>query len=274
MAIDICGPFPSGEYIIVLVDYYSKWPEAKITSDISAQKIVQWLDSIFIGKGYSDCINSDKGCQFISSVDKEYLASIGVQPRYVTPYWPQANGLVERLNQVFLKAFNAAIIDGKVWKDVLGPFLLAYLTTPHVTTDKTPACLLFGHEFKTKLTSGNDYVNENVQTRKIVNNAQHRLKLYSDQQRAATPNTLKIGDKVLLKRLIYRNKLESTFVPHPATILKIQGGHLKVRTHDNIIVSRNVHLAKRVNMRNDASNLAPVISTTLPRGVMTLMDRS
>lgn len=209
------------------------------------------MKSIFISKGYPDQITSNNGPQFASRTYKEYLTSIGVQPRFITPYWPQANGLVERLNQVFLKAFKAAIIDGRQWKNSLHPFLFAYRTTPQTTTGKTPAFLLFNREFKTKL-PGCKHKDSNMDdTRELVAETQIRQKQYADRQRHAQYNTLKTGDKVLLKRLIYKNKLESTFDPRPATILKVEGGHLKIRTHDNVIVYRNVHLVRKANLPTD-----------------------
>lgn len=264
LAVDICGPFPSGEFVIVLVDYYSKWPEAIITKDISSQKIIWWLESIFISKGYPDYITSDNGTQFTSTAYKTYLDSIGAEPHYVTPYWPQANGLVERLNRTFLKAFRAAVIEGASWKSSLDPFLMAYRTTPHVTTGKTPALLLYGRELKTKLPSFKSYNTEDNQIRKKVTRAQVKQKQYADLQRKTKSNTLKIGDKVLLKRLIYKNKLESSLEPRPATILDVQGGHLRIRTQDGIIIHRNVNQVKKVTTTGNSDARTDAHSVHIP----------
>lgn len=83
---------------------------------------------------------------------------------------------MERLNRVFLKSFRAATIEGKLWKEALSPFLLAYRTTPHVTTEKTPAFLLFGREFKTKLPSFEHCDRKDSQIREKVSQAQTKKK--------------------------------------------------------------------------------------------------
>ena len=38
LAIDVCGPFPTGEYVVVLTDYYSRWSEVKILKSVTSAK--------------------------------------------------------------------------------------------------------------------------------------------------------------------------------------------------------------------------------------------
>ncbi|RWR98418.1 hypothetical protein B4U79_06029, partial [Dinothrombium tinctorium] len=96
LAIDICGPMPSGDYILVLVDYFSRWPETKITKSITTSTVINWLEEIFTRFGYPKTITSDNGRQFVSDEFKSYLKRWGIAQK-LTPFWPQANGLVERL---------------------------------------------------------------------------------------------------------------------------------------------------------------------------------
>ena len=46
LAIDVCGPFPSGEYVVTLIDYYSRWPEAKIMKSVTSRPILAWLGEL------------------------------------------------------------------------------------------------------------------------------------------------------------------------------------------------------------------------------------
>ncbi|CAB4035987.1 Transposon Tf2-6 poly, partial [Paramuricea clavata] len=103
LAIDICGPFPTGEYIVVLTDYYSRWPEAKTLKTVTPATILKWLNSIFAQHGYPTVLKSDNASYFTSTQFKTTLQSWGVQHKTVTEYWPQANGQVERFNEVIKK---------------------------------------------------------------------------------------------------------------------------------------------------------------------------
>ena len=59
LAIDVCGPFPSGEYVVTLIDYYSRWPEAKIMKSVTSRTILAWLDEVFATHGYPKQIKAD-----------------------------------------------------------------------------------------------------------------------------------------------------------------------------------------------------------------------
>ena len=76
---------------------------------------------------------------------------MGVEHRHTTPLWPRANGEVERQNRTLLKAIRAAQAEGKNWREELNKFLLAYRSTPHSTTGKSPAGFLFRRALNTKM---------------------------------------------------------------------------------------------------------------------------
>ena len=65
-----------------------------------------------------------------------------IQHKTVTEYWPQANGQVERFNQVLEKHILTAQAEGKDWKLTIPIMLLNYRNTPHRMTGKTPSFLL------------------------------------------------------------------------------------------------------------------------------------
>ena len=57
LAIDVCGLFPTCEYVVTLIDYYSRWPEAKIMKSITSTNILARLDQVFATHGYQDRSN-------------------------------------------------------------------------------------------------------------------------------------------------------------------------------------------------------------------------
>ena len=66
--IDILGPIaPSGGYVFVAIDYYSRYFEIEIMKTITSQKIIASLTSMFATYGLPLSITSDNGLQFISN---------------------------------------------------------------------------------------------------------------------------------------------------------------------------------------------------------------
>ena len=141
IAIDAIGPLPSGENLLVVVDYYSRFFEVVMMHSITSRKMIEALTPIFTRYGYPFSLKADNAPHFVSEEFENFLATHGIQHRKSQPFWPQANGEVERQNRTLLKPLKVAEAEGKKWKDELDKFLLAYRTTPHGSTGTTPALL-------------------------------------------------------------------------------------------------------------------------------------
>lgn len=65
IAIDFLGPLPSGENLLVVIDYYSRYKEVEIMNRITAKESVTRLDEIFPRLGYPQTITLDNARQFM-----------------------------------------------------------------------------------------------------------------------------------------------------------------------------------------------------------------
>ena len=151
LAIDLMGPLPTGETLLVVVDYLSRFVEVDILKSTTSDVIIRRLDTHFSRHGLLVGVRTDNGPQFVSSEFVKFLAEIGVLHRRTTPLWPRANGEVERQNRTLMKAIRIAHAEGKNWRLELNKFLLAYRSTPRSTTGISPADLLFRRPLRTKL---------------------------------------------------------------------------------------------------------------------------
>ena len=149
--INLCGPFLTGESLLVLIDSCSRWPAIKILRTTTAPIIINHLEQIFSQYGYPKEIVLDNSPQFISHEFKSFLHTCGIKHRLITPYWPAANATVERFNKTLGKALKAAHAEGRNCKNELLTFLMMYRATPHIYTGISPAELFFGHPIKTML---------------------------------------------------------------------------------------------------------------------------
>ena len=114
--IDFCGPFPRGEYLLVLVDQFSSFPVVEIPKSLSTSAVVVTLEHVFSQYGIPHVLISDNAPPFSGQLFACYLAQQGIQHRRVTPYWSQANGEAERFMRTIQKAIRAACSEGKDWK--------------------------------------------------------------------------------------------------------------------------------------------------------------
>ena len=125
IALDLQGPYPTGGYLLVVIIIIQDTPSAA----------------------------TDNGANLISREFNNFPKEYGVCHCVVTPYWPSANGEVERFNRVLHKANHTAHVEGRLWLKELDKFLLSYRTTPHCVTGYPPGTVMFGRNIRNKLPS-------------------------------------------------------------------------------------------------------------------------
>ena len=104
--IDITGPFQGGQYCLVLVDFYSRYPEVEFLQSITSTTIINRLIKIFSVHRFTEELISDNGRQFVSEEMENFLAENGIKHRKVIPYWARANGLTEVFNKSLKRQFK------------------------------------------------------------------------------------------------------------------------------------------------------------------------
>ncbi|MCO5578800.1 hypothetical protein L7F22_032646 [Adiantum nelumboides] len=101
--IDAIGPLPMAQsgkqYIIVGVDYMIRWTEATATTRITAKDVAKFVfENICCRFGTPLKIISNRGPGFRGDLVGELMEQLGVSRQHSSPYYPQCNGLVEKVN--------------------------------------------------------------------------------------------------------------------------------------------------------------------------------
>ena len=125
---------------------------------VTSSNILAWLDS-FATHGYPKRIKSDYASYFKSTEFQSTLKSLDITIKYVTEYWPQAKGLVERFKKILLKHVQTLLVREGLAEDLTNtPQKLSQSTPPHRTNGKTPSQLLIakGNLSKELLTAHED----------------------------------------------------------------------------------------------------------------------
>ena len=102
VSVDILGPLPESNgfrYILMMGDNFTRWFEAVPLADVTAVSVCNaFLDSWVTRYGVPDYIHSDNGPQFTSSLFKNMCERLQLTQTRTTPYNPQGNAKVERIN--------------------------------------------------------------------------------------------------------------------------------------------------------------------------------
>ena len=212
-----------GGYLLVVYDDYSRYPVVEVITSVSSKTVIPRLNKIFAEFGIPETVRSDNGPPFNSKEFGEFSQRIGFTHRRVTPLWPRANGEVERFMRTLKKTIEAAKVEQRPWKEELCELLRNYRATPHCTTRKAPATVLFNRPIPTKLP---DVPTDKVDPASIGrNDAQGKanMKKHADNKRFVRPNCFSEGDKVIVKRDPSTKKSGLPYDPDPYVITQRKG---------------------------------------------------
>ncbi|GJX34882.1 reverse transcriptase domain-containing protein [Tanacetum coccineum] len=146
--IDFMGPFPSSKgnkYILVAVDYLSKWVEAKALPTNDARVVCKFLKSLFARFGAPRAIISDRGTHFCNDQFARVVLKYGVTHRLSTAYHPQTSGQVEVSNRGLKRILERTVGENRAsWSDKLDDALWAFRTAYKTPIGCTPYKLVYG----------------------------------------------------------------------------------------------------------------------------------
>lgn len=152
LAVDVLGPLPvtfsGNRYIVVFMEYLTKWPEIFAVKNADAVTIANLLtDEIIPRHGAPRTLLSDRGKNFLSNLVLEVCKLYSIKKLNTTSYHPQTDGLVEKMNSTLCQILSMFVSKHhKDWDVFIPAALLAFRTSPCVSTGDSPFYLLYGRE--------------------------------------------------------------------------------------------------------------------------------
>jgi len=152
VAIDILSGLPATadgyKYLLVAIDYFTKWLEAIPLCDAEAQTCMRALYSAFFSRfGLPRQLHSDQESNFESKLVAELCSIAGINKTRTTPFHPRSDGQTESANRTILRMLLASIdAQPESWPDRLPALLAAYRMTPHSVTGISPNMAMMGRE--------------------------------------------------------------------------------------------------------------------------------
>lgn len=152
VGMDICGPLVEtkwgNKYILVIIDHFTKWPEAYPLKETTSANIAEILVTKFIARhGCPRKILTDQGANFISDFMKSIYKLFRIKKIQTTAYHPQGNGITERFNSTLINIISKYCnIYQNDWDKYLPFALMAYRSSINSTTKEKPYFLLYGRD--------------------------------------------------------------------------------------------------------------------------------
>ncbi|XP_077940886.1 uncharacterized protein LOC144385036 isoform X1 [Gasterosteus aculeatus] len=223
IGLDIVGPLPKSarghQYILVILDYATRYPEAIPLRKATARHIANELFLLSTSLGIPKEILTDQGTPFMSRVMKELCALLKIKQLRTSVYHPQTDGLVERFNKTLKSMLRKAVgEDGRNWDHLLPYLLFAVREVPQSSTGFSPFELLLSYRPRGLLDIAKEAWEEQpCQQRTLIEHVgamRERMKaIYpmmrehmettqwqqqASYNRSAQPREFKPGDKVLV----------------------------------------------------------------------------
>ena len=240
VAVDLIGPIkPASEkgfrYVVVMVDYATRYPEATPLKSIEASQVAEALWVMFSRVGVPRKMVTDRGSQFTGECMAELRKLLSIKGNMTTPYHAQANGLVERFNGT-LKSMLRKLAgeQPKEWDKYIPALLFAYREVPQASTGYSPFELLYGRTIRGPLAILKDlWTSEEEREPEVQHSSQYVLELrnrieetckIAQQQleresvkykryfdKKTKPRVFPVGSRVLLLLPHKLNKLEMSW---------------------------------------------------------------
>ena len=206
------------KYVVVFMDYLTKWPEAFAVSDQKMETVARlFVEQIVCRHGIPEELLSDRGANFLSELIQGICRLLEVKKINTSGYHPQTDGLVEKFNSTLVNIISKSCnINDRDWDDHLDLLLFAYRVSAQDSTKESPFYLMYGRDPRiptaTILTQErrpyavdiDDYKSDLCTglsvawslAKENIKRAQIAQKRYYDQ--TAKPSSVKPGDRVMI----------------------------------------------------------------------------
>jgi RNase H-like domain found in reverse transcriptase/Reverse transcriptase (RNA-dependent DNA polymerase)/Integrase zinc binding domain/Integrase core domain/SCAN domain len=265
---DVVGPLDKSNagniYMLVIVCAHTHYPEAIPMKSVDAKRVAAELVKLFARVGICDVVQTDQGSNFMSSLMEQLYKTLGVKHIKSSPYRPETQGVVERLNGTIKRLLKTCLVgkDIRNWDQVLPLVLFSIRSAKHESVGYTPFQLLYGYDIRGPLdiikelwtqeeSQGKDVHQYVLDLRSSMrelakiaakNESENKIKTKIRYDKGTKETDLKVGDKVYVL-LPYKCHSLSPIWQGPYEILeKVGPVDYIVYLYDRVKKKRVVHI--------------------------------
>ena len=260
VAVDLMGPLiPASDrgyrYVLTLVDYATRYAEAKPLKTVKTEEVVEALWEIWTRLGIPKEMLTNRGAQFEGDLSSEVNRLLSIKGIKTSPYHAQCNGLVEKMNGT-LKGMIKRLCQEqpKEWDRFIPALLFAYREVPQESLQFSPFELLYGRTLRgpmqilKELWTEEEVPEETRTTFEYVTDLRNRIEktcalahehlvAASKKQakyfnKSSRQRRLTIGDQVLILQPERQNKMQLLWKGPYVVTDRIGDGNYKVQVND------------------------------------------
>ena len=227
--LDLVGPLKKTmggcTHLLVAIDKFTKWIEAKPITNIRSERAVEFFTDIVHRFGVPNVIITDNGTQFTGKKFLDFCDRYHIRVNWSAVTYPRTNGQVERANGMILQGLKPRIFKrlnkhGNKWATELSSVLWSLRTTESRATGFTPFFLVYGSEAilptdleygSPRLKAYNEQTNqerlantmdqaEEARDMALLHSARYQQKLFQYHEKNVRKRDFKVGDLVLRRR--------------------------------------------------------------------------
>ena len=222
VAVDLFGPMPTSQHVVVVQDIGSRYPAAKLVSSTKANQVIPALDDIYAEYGYPDTQISDNGPPFNSKSMQQFMENHDITAQFSTPYHPSQNP-AETFMKTVGKTMKAANYSKESEARALRDALVTYRQTPHISTGVPPANFIFRDGIKTQFPrrtcSNKDIIKE---SRKYDHDVKQKRERVINDTKYRKTSAISEGDVVLARDCTKSSKFDPVFLPDPFVVINCE----------------------------------------------------
>ena len=220
VAVDLFGPMPSRNHVIVVQDLASKYPAAKLVKSTSAEKVLPALGDIYDTYGNPRKQISDNGPPFNSAAMERFADQRDINLQKIPPLHPSSNPVetfMRPLGKTMKIARDAKIAE----KEALQTLLSNYRNTPHPATLISPSSMLFrdGERSIFPRVAVTDEEVSDARKRDLQKKEENQQKINDSKYR--TESNFSTGESVLVRNYNKWRKFDPTFLPDDYQVVRV-----------------------------------------------------
>ncbi|GJS67325.1 reverse transcriptase domain-containing protein [Tanacetum coccineum] len=265
------GPFSKShkfEYILVAVNYVSKWAEAQALPTNDARVVITFLKKLFCRFRMPKALISDRGTHFCNKIMEKTMKRYEVNHHFSTSYHPQTSGQVENTNRALKSILEKTVKDNPViWSRKLDDALWAFRTAYKTPTSTTPYKLIYGKKTAIYHLKLNTVHTRHLRIAILISSLLARTKVWHDSK-LRMRKEFKHGNNVLLFHSKYKfkqPKLISCWLGPYVVKHQYPSGYVELYGKDGKTFIVNSHRLKLYHEEEDYNDQREAVTPFFPK---------
>lgn len=204
-------------------------------TNMSEKATISVFKEVFTRFGYPAHLVTDNYSKFVGGNFQILMKKSGIRHSTSPPYCPATNGAAENLVDTFKRKVTSMIKSGLIIEDALKQFLFDYRSTPHSSTNQSPAKLMLGRELRTRFSLLRPRETEslmyNNQNRQVQNHKGSRNVKFN------VDDCVMVTDYRSVKMKWTKAKIKKIIVPGVTFLVEIDGENVWKRHSNQMIES-------------------------------------